>query len=213
MAVGMKRARGWSRGWSKAFLGAALALTLSAAACSSDKSEAPGVGGKRASGKDQNVGPCPLMGVLYEASRLVELRGPEERFANVGYTGEIRGVTGLCRYVGADPITMDINIAMAFGRGPKADSDTHTYRYWVAVARRDIAPLTKQYFNVEVKFPSGADRTGVVEQIEKIVIPRANKDTSGVNFEIVVGFDLTPAQIAFNREGKRFRVNPAASSQ
>jgi hypothetical protein len=136
----------------------------------------------------------------------VEIKG-EEKFANVGYTAEIRNVSGLCRYVGTDPITMDLSVEMAFGRGPMAQSDTHTYRYWVAVARRDVAPITKQYFDAVVKFPSGADRTGEIQHIEKITIPRANKDTSGTNFEILVGFDLTPEQLAFNREGKRFRVD------
>src|SRR5262249_25025016 len=88
----------------------------------------------------QKVRPCPLMGVLYDAARVVELRGPEEAFSNVGYTAEMRGVSGFCRYVGTDPIVMNLDIDMAFGRGPKAESDQHTYRYWVAVSRRDVTP-------------------------------------------------------------------------
>jgi hypothetical protein len=45
----------------------------------------------------------------------------------------------------------------------------------------------------------------VRQEVKTITIPRANPDTSGVNFEILVGFDLTPEQLAFNRDGKRFR--------
>lgn len=160
---------------------------------------------KKDTSNEQNNGPCPLMGVLYDAARVVELKGPEA-ITNVGYTAEMRGVTGLCRYVGADPIVMNLDIDMAFGRGPKAEGDTHTYRYWVTVSRRDVLPLSKQYFDVTVKFPNGADRVSKVEKIERITIPRATPTTSGVNFEILVGFDLTPEQLAFNRDGKRFRV-------
>jgi hypothetical protein len=160
---------------------------------------------KKDTSNEQNNGPCPLMGVLYDAARVVELKGPEA-ISNVGYTAEMRGVTGLCRYVGADPIVMNLDIDMAFGRGPKAEGDTHTYRYWVTVSRRDVLPLSKQYFDVTVKFPNGADRVSRVEKIERITIPRATPTTSGVNFEILVGFDLTPEQLAFNRDGKRFRV-------
>ncbi|RZJ85685.1 MAG: Tat pathway signal sequence domain protein, partial [Brevundimonas sp.] len=40
-----------------------------------------------------------------------------------------------------------------------------------------------------------------------IVIPRAGVDTSGGNFEILVGFDVTPEMAEFNRSGSRFRVN------
>src|SRR5262245_48908019 len=81
----------------------------------------------------QNAGPCPLMGVLYDAGRSVEIKGTEESFSNVGFTAEMRGVSGFCRYVGTDPIVMNVDIDMAFGRGPKAEGDTHTYKYWVAV--------------------------------------------------------------------------------
>ncbi|MDX2276325.1 MAG: hypothetical protein NW206_12810 [Hyphomonadaceae bacterium] len=155
-----------------------------------------------------NVGPCPLMGVLYEGSRKVEFANPgEERYANIAYTGEMRGVRGLCRYVDADPITMEMTIDMAFGRGPAATSNEHTYRYWVAVTRRGRAPIEKQYFDVNVRFPDDQAVVTHTEEIERIVIPRANPDTSGENFEVLVGFDLTPEQIAFNRAGKRFRVD------
>ena len=180
-----------------AVLAASLALALSACASNGDE--------QQASKDDQNVGPCPLMGVLYDASRMVEFKGPEERMANVGFTGEMRGVSGLCRYVGSDPITMNLTVDMAFGRGPAAGADRHTYRYWVAVARRDVAPIFKQYYEVDVDF-GGRDRTELSQEIRKITIPRANATTSGVNFEILVGFDLTPEQLAFNRDGKRFRV-------
>jgi hypothetical protein len=44
-----------------------------------------------------------------------------------------------------------------------------------------------------------------------VVIPRANLGTSGSNFEILVGFDVTPQMAEFNREGKRFRLTAGAN--
>jgi hypothetical protein len=158
-------------------------------------------------GSEANAGPCPMMGVLYDSSRLVEFTGAEERFANVAYTGEMRGVRGLCRYTGSDPIEMSLEIEMAFGKGPAAPRNSRVYRYWVAVTRANLAPVEKQYFDVNVNFPRGEDRMAGSEVIQKIVIPRANDTISGANFEILVGFDLTPQQLAFNRSGKRFRVD------
>jgi hypothetical protein len=154
-----------------------------------------------------NVGPCPLVGVLYDASRKVEFTGGAERLSNVAWTGEFRGAKGLCRYIGADPIEMTLEIDMAFGRGPAATGDTKTYRYWVAVTRTNLAPIEKQYFDVTVEFPRGEDRMAGTETIDKIVIPRANETVAGENFEILVGFDLAPEELAFNRAGKRFRVD------
>jgi hypothetical protein len=170
---------------------------------------------ERMVGSDErpNVGPCPLMGVLYEGSRLVEFADPtQERYANIAFTGEMQGVRGLCRYVDADPITMTLSIDMAFGRGPAATSETKTYRYWVAVARRGRAPIEKQYFDVEVHFRGNEPVVTRTEEIEQIVIPRASPDTSGENFEILVGFDLTPQQVQFNRDGKRFRIDAGGTS-
>lgn len=160
-----------------------------------------------------NAGPCPVMAVLYDSARLVQFNDPaQERYANIEYTGEMRGVRGLCRYAGEDPITLSMDIDMAFGRGPAATSEQRTYRYWVAVTRRGRAPIEKEYFDVDVRFPSGEAVVTHTEQIEQIVIPRATATTSGENFEILVGFDLTPQQLAFNRDGKRFRIDAGAQA-
>jgi len=160
-----------------------------------------------------NAGPCPLMGVLYDNSRLVEFAEPgRERYANIAFTGEVSGVRGLCRYVDADPITMALEIDMAFGRGPAATAQERTYRYWVAVTRRGVAPIEKSYFDVNVRFENGRNVVTRQERIQHIVIPRATPETSGENFEILVGLELTPEQLQFNRDGKRFRVNSPSNT-
>ena len=119
----------------------------------------------------------------------------------------MQGVRGLCRYVDADPIRMNMEIEMAFGRGPAATTDHQTYRYWVAVTRRGRAPIEKVYFDVDVRFPRGEQVVTQRERIDQIVIPRANEEISGENFEILVGFELTPEQLQFNRDGRRFRID------
>ncbi|MBX3430616.1 MAG: hypothetical protein KF779_13625 [Hyphomonadaceae bacterium] len=154
------------------------------------------------------------MGVLYDTSRVVRFAQPDnQRYANIAFTGEMQGVHGLCRYVEADPIRMNMEIDMAFGRGPAATSDRQTYRYWVAVTRRGRAPIEKVYFDVDVRFPRGEQVVTHREQIDQIVIPRANEEISGENFEILVGFELTPEQLAFNREGRRFRIDAGDNAQ
>lgn len=212
---------------------AALALPLAACASGKDKEVAnpdqPQAAGQAQAGRadtpgfiertfstsrnEANAGPCPLLGVLYDSSRLVEFKGEGERYANVAYTGEMRGVRGLCRYTGANPIELSLDIDMAFGKGPAAEGSSRTYRYWVAVTRSNMAPIEKQYFDLRVDFPRGEDRMAGSEHIEKIVIPRANDTISGANFEILVGFELTPEQVAFNRAGKRFRVDAGRDGQ
>lgn len=158
---------------------------------------------------ERNVGPCPFVKVLYDAHRYVEFDGGREASAAVGYTGEIEGISADCRYDAEDPIAVDMNIGFYMGRGPRATGDSKTYTYWVAVTRRNQDVLAKEYFTVPVRFAPGQDRVLVNERLSGIVIPRANATTSGSNFEILVGFDVTPQMAQFNRDGKRFRVNAA----
>lgn len=155
---------------------------------------------------EKNPGPCPEAFALYDTSRLVEFKGAES-YANVGFTGEINKVRSLCRYYGERPIEADLELDIAFGRGPAASGNTATYEYYVAVTRKNIEVIEKQVFPITITFPEGVDVAEVTESLDKIIIPRANETTSGANFEIIVGFQLTPEQVAFNADGKRFRVS------
>ena len=155
------------------------------------------------------VGPCPFVKVLYDASRYQEFAGAESS-ANVGFTGEIEGVTAECAYKDNDPIKVQVAINFQLGRGPKAQGSEKAYGYWIAVTERNARILAKENFTIVGKFSGGEDRVGVVDTIKDIVIPRARNTVSGSNFEILVGFDVTPEMAEFNRLGKRFRVNAVA---
>jgi len=156
-----------------------------------------------------NAGPCPFVRILYDAARYVEFSDGQARLASVGYTGEIEGVESDCTYREDDPIRIDMNILFQLGRGPQAQGGQHTYRYWVAVTERNSAILAKEYFDLPVDF-DGRDRTSVTQAIRGLTIPRADVTVSGSNFEVLVGFEVTPDMAAFNREGARFRANAGA---
>ena len=159
----------------------------------------------------RNAGPCPYVKVLYDAGRFVEFKDGKESATNVGWTGEIQGVSAGCQYKDADPIRVQVELLFAMGRGPAAVGQSKTYRYWVAVTQRNQSVIAKEYFDLPVGFTQGEDRVFVRETIANITIPRANADTSGANFEVLIGFDVTPQMAAFNRDGKRFRVNAGAA--
>lgn len=143
------------------------------------------------------------MKILYDAARYVELEGGQATTSAVGYTGEIEGVTSGCAYQGDQPITVDFNVLFSLGRGPQAQGDARTFRYWIAVTERNRAVLSKEYFDLPVDFDG--QRTTQIEQQQRVVIPRAEATTSGANFEILVGFDVTAEMAEFNRSGSRFR--------
>lgn len=152
-----------------------------------------------------NAGPCPFVKILYDAARYVELDAQRPAAANVGYTGEIEGVTAGCSYQSDEPITVQMNILFNLGRGPQAADARRTYRYWIAVTERNEAVLAKEYFDLPVNFENGA--VASIEQEQTVIIPRAAATTSGSNFEVLVGFDVTPEMAEFNRSGSRFRMS------
>ena len=157
----------------------------------------------------RNSGPCPYVKALYDAARYVELKDNREASAAVGYTGEIQGVSSACEYKADEPIKVQMEVLFALGKGPQASAPTKTYRYWVAVTDRNKEVIAKEYFNLPVTFAPGQDRVLVTDKLQGITIPRARASVSGGNFEVLVGFDVTPQMVAFNRDGKRVRP-PAA---
>jgi len=155
----------------------------------------------------RNAGPCPFVKVLYDAARYVELKDNKEAPAAVGFTGEIEGLSSACEYKADQPIKVQARLLFGLGRGPQAAGAQKTYRYWVAVTDRDHAVIDKEYFDLPVTFPAGRDRVDVTQDVFGITIPRADQKVSGSNFEVLIGFDVTPEMADFNRLGKRFRPN------
>ena len=155
----------------------------------------------------RNAGPCPYVKSLYDAARYVEFKDGRESSASVAYTGEIQGISAGCAYKDDQPIDVAVEILFELGKGPQAESRQKTYRYWVAVTDRNRAVIAKETFSLPVTFPEGQDRVYVTEKIGSITIPRARMGVSGANFEVLIGFEVTPEMAAFNRDGKRFRVN------
>lgn len=177
----------------KALAVALIASTIAVSGCGANSAR------EAKAARERNPAPCPNVVVLSEAARIIDFSG-EERIEDVAYTGEIAKVDLQCRYYGDKPIDATVKIDFAFGKGPKATDDKRTYTYFVAVTRKDLEVIEKAEFQIPVKF--GSDTIARMrDKIDKIVIPRASDKTSGTNFEVVVGFAVTPKQAIFNRSG------------
>ena len=175
-----------------------------------DDAKLPGQGGflglnLGSKSSEPNPGPCPRAFALYDAARFIQFTDGVEKFANVGFTGQVTGARSLCRYLDASPIHSDLDVELEFGRGPAATGDSYTYPMFVAVTRNNIGVIEKLEFPVTVNFPAGVDRVSVTERIDEIIIPRGKATTSGSNFEIIIGFVVNEQQRDFNINGKRFR--------
>lgn len=177
----------------KKALAVALLAALPLAACGSTKEA-----------KLANPAPCPNIVVLSDASRLIDFVG-EPNLENVAWSAEIENVSLTCRYVAAKPIDAAMKISIAFGKGPKSDEREHNFAYWIALTRTNREVIEKKEYLVPVKFDDGESVERVEHEIEKIIIPRKDEETSGTNFEVVVGLVVTPAQAIYNRSGKSLK--------
>lgn len=154
-------------------------------------------------------GPCPYVKVLYDAARYHQFKNDVQTTAAAMWTGEINGIQSECAYTGTDPIQVGMDVSFSLGRGPQAEGQTNVYHYWVAVTERDKTVLAKQEFELPVTFAEGQQKIDVNTRLEGIYIPRKDITISGSNFEVLIGFDMTPKMTEFNREGKHFRyVSP-----
>jgi hypothetical protein len=161
----------------------------------------------------KNAGPCPYVKVLYDAARYIEFKGDAEASAGVRYSGEIENLSSLCAYKVDEPIQVKARVLFELGRGPEGASRSKVYHYWVAVTDRNHAVLNKATFDLPVTFPEGQDRVALTQEIDRIVIPRKDNNVSGANFEVLIGFEVTPQMAEFNRLGKRFRPTAGQTSR
>lgn len=175
-------------------LAVALFAAFAAAGCGSTKEA-----------RSANPAPCPNIVVLSEAARQIEFAGEEEALEAIAWTAEIEDVSLACRYIGDKPIDASVKIDIAFGRGPQANGEKHDFAYWVAVTRTNREVIEKQEYVVPVKFDGNDSVKRVEHEIEKIIIPRKDENTSGTNFEVVVGLVVTPKQAIYNRSGKSLK--------
>jgi len=153
----------------------------------------------------RNPAPCPNILVLNEAARIIDFNGKDATLENVAYTGEITDVNLICRYFDDKPISGELDIDFALGRGPAADSGSKEYTYFVAITRKNLEVIAKQEFIVKANFGSNRDVVTLNEKINRFLITRASSKTSGTNFEIIVGFALSREQAIYNRSGKSLK--------
>jgi len=159
-----------------------------------------------------NAGPCPFVKILYDAARYIEFKDGRAASANVVFSGELEGVTARCAYKAGEPITVTLLPTFSFGRGPQATTPTRQFQYWVAVTSRDESVIDKQWMSVTPTFTAGKDRVVAPGETTQITIPRKDDSVSGANFEILVGFEVTPQMAEFNRQGSRFTVTSAGTA-
>ena len=82
-------------------------------------------------------------------------------------------------------------------RGPAMRGRTETVPFFVAVVEGQRI-LDKQVYRVAATFPANTDRVRITSDPVSLSLP-IEPGRTGASYEVLVGFQLTPAELAMNR--------------
>ncbi|HAU28540.1 MAG TPA: hypothetical protein DCW68_00295 [Rhodospirillaceae bacterium] len=109
---------------------------------------------------------------------------------------------GQCSQTEDGKIDVEMFLAIAAQPGPALAGKEEGYDYFVAVLAPDGTPLAKKVFHRSILFEKNAkDNTTWVEENLHQRIPLASCGDGGA-CQIVIGFQLTPDELTFNRTRK-----------
>jgi hypothetical protein len=145
---------------------------------------------------------CPRVTVVRDAAEVTQFReGGGRDMTDVKSRAAVVDFTGGCEY-DRNGVTVNLNLVLGAERGPAASHDkSGTYRYFVAITDPAGQIVAKQEFDTTIDFSPNVGRGGSVEELSQ-QIPLEN-GASGASYEVLVGFQLAPADLEFNRNPQR----------
>jgi hypothetical protein len=157
-------------------------------------------------GSSKPPAPCPKVFLIDDTSRLTAFRpGPGRDITDVDFQAEISGYTGSCTY-DRDKMSVSLNAAFDVSRGPANATRKVAFQYFVAVPKVYPDPAGKRVFDVGFAFEANQSRARFGDEIE-IDVPLKNP-SEGPAYEIYLGFQLTAAELAYNRAHRAAGVRP-----
>jgi hypothetical protein len=146
---------------------------------------------------DRTPPACPQVAIISDGATVTKFReGTGRDLTDVLAQGQIVDAAVDCSY-DRRGVDVALQVAISATRGPADRSRTASFDYFVAVTDPQRNILAKEVFRVDFRFPVNQERVGTVEEIEPRIPLKARAD--GVDYQIVVGFQLTPEEIEWNR--------------
>lgn len=161
----------------KKMAGTGLAVLLTLSACASDKETKP---------------LCPQTAIVREL----------ERSSDSGVQARMLRVEGTCAY-DKTSVTVDAKLALAAAKEARLKSDRASFPYFVAILDPEQRIIAKKLLTVAFTFRDGAS----AEKTEPLhlTIPLA-KEADGENYRVLMGFQLTEAQLTATRHEEEERI-------
>jgi hypothetical protein len=173
-------------------------VTRAAAALGLVGAAAIGLGALAGCTKQAAPKPCPRIGVLGDASHLVRFKpGSGRDLTDITYEADISVRRGACEYVKKETqlyveLSVEIQAVRAPGTGEKGE-----FAYFIRTTDRGGRVTGGENFVMTVPFGQDLRRAGGVEELALSFPLKAGQ--LGSELEIVVGFQLSPDELDYNR--------------
>ncbi|WP_245593487.1 hypothetical protein [Azospirillum halopraeferens] len=140
---------------------------------------------------------CPKVSIIGGLHEVTEFRPGGRDMTDVASRAALTDYSGNCEY-DSRGVTVNVKVDLLAERGPAMQGNSAAYRYFVAVmAPGHEDPVQKAVYDVSVTFPANAARAAGTDEVA-VTIP-VGKDVNAKDWQVVLGFQLTPEQLAFNR--------------
>jgi hypothetical protein len=151
---------------------------------------------------DPGTPPCPKVAVLADAAHLAVFRdGPGRDLTDIRYEADLGRISGECVYKRRNTsVTVEMKLSITARRGPADRDRIADLAYFVAIVDAQSNVLARQEFQSQIAFPIDQSQVATQEELEQII--PLKKDQPGSDFDVLVGFKLTPEQLQRNRGGR-----------
>ena len=175
---------------------APLLLTAALAGCSSSS-----FGGLFGPDRNEFAPPCPRPTLIAGLEDLTRFRSETGKdLTEMVVQGRVLRLAGECRLAsrGSATVETSVTVSAEFVRGPAMQGRTATVSLFIAVTEGNVV-LDKQVIEFPVEFPANVDRVALQSQPVQLTLP-TTPTKSPAAFNIVAGFQLTPGELATNKQ-------------
>jgi hypothetical protein len=141
---------------------------------------------------------CPVVEVPKDLSTMTRFReGGGRDLTDVVFQAGILDVQIACDY-GSRGASIQLNVVVGAERGPANRAPTATVPYFIAIGDPQRNVLAKEVFSSTVTFLPNQPRAASTEETEETIpLP---KGRSAEKYGIVVGLQLSPEELEYNRD-------------
>jgi hypothetical protein len=139
---------------------------------------------------------CPETGIVSELSAVSRFDGHGTGFTNLAYRASLGDLKTECK-IDDDGAAVTVTVSTLAEIGPAATERSADFSYFIALTDPHDKILSKRIFSNAIAFKGNQARAGARDSdSERIPMPDP-KDAQ--KYHVVIGFQLTPDELAFNR--------------